>query len=73
MPLEGMESHGSNADASKNMDYCRHCFKDGEFTLSNVPAGQQELVVDGTDAKNSKGNQYPSILNIGLYLVSNLT
>lgn len=31
-----MESLGTNADSSKNMDFCRHCFKDGEFTV-NLP------------------------------------
>jgi RHS repeat-associated protein len=32
--------------------------KDGEFTLVNVPVGQQELIVDGSTAKDSKGDEY---------------
>ena len=26
------ELYGTNADGSKNEDYCMYCFKDGEFT-----------------------------------------
>ena len=32
MPLESDELLGTNADGSKNEDYCIYCFKDGEFT-----------------------------------------
>jgi hypothetical protein len=32
MPLETIEVIGTNADQSKNDDYCIYCFKDGEFT-----------------------------------------
>lgn len=33
MPMNGnSELQGTNADASKNMDYCVYCFKDGVFT-----------------------------------------
>lgn len=32
MPLEGDELLGTNADGSKNEDYCIYCFKDGKFT-----------------------------------------
>ncbi len=31
MPLEVEEVIGTNSDGSKNHDYCRHCFSDGEF------------------------------------------
>ena len=31
-PLESEELFGTNADGSKNDDYCIYCFKDGEFT-----------------------------------------
>ena len=31
MPLEE-DNIGTNADGSKNKDYCIYCFKDGEFT-----------------------------------------
>ncbi len=32
MPLESDELYGTNADGSKNEDYCIYCFKDGQFT-----------------------------------------
>ena len=31
MPLND-ENHGTNADGSKNEDYCIYCYKDGKFT-----------------------------------------
>ena len=32
MPLESNEVFGTNADGSKNEDYCCYCFAEGEFT-----------------------------------------
>ena len=32
MPMETPEMYGTNADSSKNEDYCTYCFKDGKFT-----------------------------------------
>lgn len=32
MPLQQDEHFGSNADGSKNEEYCVYCFKDGAFT-----------------------------------------
>lgn len=32
MPIEKEEHIGTNADGSKNNDYCVFCFKDGSFT-----------------------------------------
>lgn len=31
MPLTEAETFGTNADGSKNEDYCAYCFKDGSF------------------------------------------
>lgn len=31
MPLTKPEDHGTNADGSKNGDYCCHCFGNGAF------------------------------------------
>lgn len=31
MPLSRVEDCGSNADGSTNFDYCRYCYKDGQF------------------------------------------
>lgn len=32
MPIEKEEIIGTNADGSKNNDYCIYCYKDGKFT-----------------------------------------
>lgn len=32
MPMPSEELFATNADGSKNEDYCIYCFKDGEFT-----------------------------------------
>ena len=32
MPIDKEELYGTNADGSKNDDYCIYCFKDGQFT-----------------------------------------
>lgn len=32
MPLNASEDSGTNADQSKNDEYCTYCFKNGEFT-----------------------------------------
>ena len=32
MPMADENLFGTNADGSKNEDYCMYCFKDGEFT-----------------------------------------
>ncbi|MDR2541748.1 MAG: zinc ribbon domain-containing protein [Candidatus Peribacteria bacterium] len=51
MPLEKEEDYGTNADGSKNEDYCVYCYKDGafidnidsveEYIEMNVPFAQQ--------------------------------
>ena len=32
MPMESDEDFGINADGSKNSEYCRYCWRGGEFT-----------------------------------------
>ncbi len=35
MPLsEAAEAYGTNADGSKNEDYCKYCFENGAYTYS---------------------------------------
>lgn len=31
MPIENDELYGTNKDGSINKDYCKYCYKDGEF------------------------------------------
>ena len=32
MPLEDEKLYGTNADGTKNEEYCIYCYKDGKFT-----------------------------------------
>lgn len=32
MPLEDPQLYGTNADGSKNEEYCKYCFENGKFT-----------------------------------------
>lgn len=37
MPMAGnAELHGTNADGSKNSEYCKYCFVDGAVTFSGT-------------------------------------
>lgn len=41
MPLRAAEDLGTNADGSKNKDYCRHCFQSGKFTDEGITLEQK--------------------------------
>jgi hypothetical protein len=41
MPLRRDEDHGSNADGSINMDYCKHCYQNGKFTDEGITMEQK--------------------------------
>lgn len=36
MPMDAPEKFGTDADGSKNQDYCVHCYQDGEFRDANA-------------------------------------
>ena len=36
MPMGKPEDFGTNADGSRNKDYCAHCFQKGKFTEPNI-------------------------------------
>ena len=40
MPLERDEEIGTNADGSKNEEFCIYCFKEGVFIDPDVPMDQ---------------------------------
>ena len=40
MPMEKSEDFGTNADESRNEDYCCYCFKKGDFTNPNLTMEQ---------------------------------
>ena len=55
MPLEREEDLGTHADGSKTQEYCRYCFKEGEFTDPDVSMDQ--FIVKVTEVM--KGMQMP--------------
>ncbi len=54
MPMQVEDDFGTNADGSINLDYCRFCFKDGNFIIPDLTLEQQiERLVDiGMSALN---------------------
>jgi hypothetical protein len=46
MPLMKPEDFGTNADGSKNKDYCIYCFKDGQFTEPNLTVEEMMEMVE---------------------------
>ena len=41
MPLSKDENGGgTNADGSKNVEYCSHCYQNGQFTEPNITVDQ---------------------------------
>jgi hypothetical protein len=41
MPMNKSEDFGTNADHSQNKEYCRFCFKDGNFTDAGITMEQK--------------------------------
>ena len=42
---DGDEMYGTNADGSKNEDYCQYCFEKGEFTFRGTMEEMVEVCV----------------------------
>ena len=42
MPMQAPQDFGSNADGSRNQEYCHYCFQDGAFV--NPEASMQEVI-----------------------------
>lgn len=72
MPMgETDELYGTNADGSKNEDYCNYCFKNGEFTfqgtmeelietcIPNMVASNPEMSED--DVRKSMSEWFPTL------------
>lgn len=43
MPLVDTNLYGTNADGSRNAEYCMYCFQDGEFTSDTDMEGMINL------------------------------
>jgi hypothetical protein len=41
MPLRGENDLGTNADGSKNKEYCRFCYQEGKFTDEGISLEQK--------------------------------
>ncbi|MBU0672158.1 MAG: zinc ribbon domain-containing protein [Candidatus Margulisbacteria bacterium] len=51
MPLRREEDLGTNADGSKNQEYCHFCYKDGKFTDGVITMEQKIEKLVGMAAK----------------------
>lgn len=71
MPLSDDELFGTNGDGSINEDYCKYCFKDGEFTsdmsmeeMMNFCVEKMVEVhpeIDKNEAKSMMGEVFPKL------------
>jgi hypothetical protein len=46
MPLDDEKLYGTNADGTKNEDYCIYCYKDGEFTSDMSMDEMMDFCID---------------------------
>nr|WP_291578505.1 zinc ribbon domain-containing protein [Clostridium sp. UBA6640] len=54
MPLIKSEDFGTNADGSRNEDYCLYCYKEGAFTTDET----MEEMIESCIPYVSSGNPY---------------
>lgn len=55
MPMDGStELCGTNADKSKNQDYCKYCYENGEFTAKCTMDEMIEFCVPHMSGANSE-------------------
>jgi hypothetical protein len=52
MPLDDVNFRGTNADGSKNKEYCKYCFKDDKFTSELTVDEMIEICVPMTSRDN---------------------
>ena len=55
MPMENVELQGTNADGSRNEDYCHYCYKEGAFTKEET----MEEMIETCIPFVSKGEPWP--------------
>ena len=48
MPLQKAEDFGTNADGSRNEDYCAYCYKEGKFLADCSMEEMIEFCLDAT-------------------------
>lgn len=55
MPMgDNNEMYGTNADGSKNTDYCKYCFEQGIFTFNGTMEEMIEICVPHMASANEK-------------------
>ena len=57
MPMEDESLYGTNADGSKNSDYCKYCYKDGEFLQHATMEEYIEMMVPFASQAGMTGEQ----------------
>ncbi len=55
MPMENPDLYGTNADDTKNEDYCHYCFINGSFSKEET----MEEMIESCIPFVSKGNPWP--------------
>ncbi len=61
MPLND-DIHGTNADGSINEDYCKFCYKDGEFTEDFTMEEMIEFCIPLTVANSDMDTQSVTVM-----------
>ena len=51
MPMGKPEDFGSNADGTRNEEYCHYCFQNGKFTTPDITMEQMIEMLVGMAAK----------------------
>lgn len=58
MPMgDSDELYGTNADGSKNSEYCKYCFENGEFTFNGTMEEMVEICIPPMVAANPNMNE----------------
>ena len=57
MPMDNETVFGTNRDGSKNPDYCKYCYKNGEFTDNVSMEKYIEMMVPFADQAGMTGEQ----------------
>jgi len=71
MPMESAENFGTNADGSKNEDYCCYCYENGAFLYPNATMEQvieaclphvvPDVFADEATAKAAMNEHFPTL------------
>jgi hypothetical protein len=57
MPMQDESLYGTNADGSVNSDYCKYCYKDGEFLQHATMDEYIEMMVPFAAQAGMTGDQ----------------